>query len=93
MKRFFNFAILSLFVIGLQTGCAEAPPEAAPIDVAEAQKGYDDWVSKRIEQIKADSSLSEADKEAMIAEVKESAEGQMGQVKAWASGQDDERTQ
>lgn len=83
----FSLAWLSLVV----AGCGGKEKTTAEIDVAAAQSEYDAWTAKRIEQINADSGLTEAQKKQQIEEVKQTAQGQMGQVQSLADGQGDQR--
>jgi hypothetical protein len=86
------FASLGLLSLSLTLwGCGKPEKSTAEIDVEAAQAHYDEWTSKRIDQIQNDPNLSEAQKKKQIEEIKDSANGQMNQVQGLAEGQGDQR--
>ncbi|MFK7735079.1 MAG: hypothetical protein AB8B50_03560 [Pirellulaceae bacterium] len=90
MKRTLVAASFAAFALAI-VGCSKPEKSTAEIDVEAAQAHYDEWTTKRIDQIQSDPNLSDALKKKQIEEIKASAKGQMNQVQGLAEGQADQR--
>ncbi|MEC8557199.1 MAG: hypothetical protein VXZ82_19530 [Planctomycetota bacterium] len=92
MKSSWNIqaAILGIALLGF-SGCGKPAKVEAEIDVEKEQQVQNTWIEARIKSINENSKLTDAEKEIRIKEIRESAEGQMGEINSLAEGQADER--
>lgn len=92
MKFTWNFqaAILGISLLCF-SGCGKPEKVQAEIDVEKEQQEQNTWIEARIKSINENSKLTDAEKEIRIKEIRESAEGQMGEIHSLAEGQADQR--